>query len=226
MRNVGSRFARSGAALAFAAGLVLACQPDIVAPSSDGPAFAKGGSPVLYSVTMSHVGSMGLLTDCTPPGTGAVEAKLTDERPGAARLQVGGGASGYNFLLNLVNTGVQWTRQYDAGRGLSGVFDGCYGSTAYHPGTLFIDFGTKKGRTHVHFTWHFDYYDPNGVREHFTMGSADIPFPPWNGAGVSGRVAGSFDLMYYHGAEGIRYVPFPGGEGLGFEFDLSVTRVQ
>ena len=92
------------------------------------PGFAqlqKGGD--VYRVTMRNPGTMGLQSDCS-----------TDERYVLAwnnngTLQSGGSlldTDGFRvpLFLDLV-TDVGWTRRRDVGRGLSGVFNGCFGET-------------------------------------------------------------------------------------------------
>jgi len=191
----------------------------------------------LYRVTMRAPGAWGLASDCQS-GTGYVLAAGTMRSTGGT-LKADGqvlepdGTLGPPLFLDLV-TDVSWTRKYDADRGLAGTFNGCFGETSGpngNHGALFIDFGSRKGKSFVHFTWHFEYYVTPGnvIREHFTLTSADIPFPAWNGAGVSGRVRGMFDIGYYL-KEGRKvlsgYESITGGAGRSFEFDLIIEKVQ
>ena len=104
-------------------------------------------------------------------------------------------------LLMQLLTNVGWTREYNAGKGLYGIFNGCYGEsygeTGYN-GALFITFNKKRKETYIRFTWYFDYYTAPDVREHFALFSDDIPFPAWTGDDiVSEPVTGRFDLQYY-----------------------------
>ena len=195
------------------------------------------GAQDVYRVTLRAPGAWGLASDC-PSGTGQVLAEGAMRATGGT-LKADGqalepdGTLGPPLFLNLV-TDVPWTRKYDAGRGLAGTFNGCFGETygtnGSH-GALFIDFGSRKGKSFIHFTWHFEYYVTPGnvIREHFTLTSADIPFPAWNLAGVSGRVKGTFDIGYYL-KEGRKilsgYESITGGAGRYFEFDLVIQKVQ
>ena len=128
-------------------------------------------------------------------------------------------------------TYVVWTRLYDAGKGLDGFFNGCFGETSgengYH-GALFINFNKKRKVTYISFTWYFDYYTASDVREHFALFSEDIPFPAWTGEDIiSETVQGSFDLQYYLNDPNHRpsYESLTGGEGCDFNFKITIKKI-
>lgn len=130
-------------------------------------------------------------------------------------------------LLMRLLTDLEWTRKYDAGKGLSGVFNGCYGGTGYYHGALFITFKKKRKKTYISFNWHFDYFATSDVREHFTLISEDIPFQKWTGEGISGPVEGWFDLQYYLNDpdEFIGYESLTDGLGLDFDFYITIEKI-
>ncbi|MCX6619003.1 MAG: hypothetical protein NTZ98_23260, partial [Acidobacteria bacterium] len=192
-------------------------------------------------VTMSNPGTMGLKSDCNTEGyvlasynhgTLAADGSLFDN------VAAGGWRVPLNLDLLTGDPGVSWTRTYDAGRGTSGVFNGCYGETYANvpPGTanlgcygrLWIMFGATKGST-VTFLWNFDCYEAQGtrknqtIREHFSMSSAPIPFPAWTGGDISGRVQGTFDVRYY--LNGTLVKSLTGGLGRHFDFDLGIKKL-
>jgi hypothetical protein len=125
---------------------------------------------------------------------------------------------------------VGWTRNYDAGRGLVGTFNGCYGETdgdhGYH-GALFITIGKKKGQSIIRFTWYFGYYTSSSVREHFALFSEDISFPVWKGEDISIPVTGWFDLQYYLNDPDTfpSYESFTDGVGRTFDFNLTINKI-
>jgi hypothetical protein len=219
--------------------LLLACQDAPLGPSAAevrAPRLAGKPTSSVYRVSMANPGALAVRTDCSatdfvlahPTQNGTLNANGTDIDAT--------GQLGPDLFLNLM-TNVNWTRKYDVGRGLSGVFNGCYGETPANPasghqgynGNLFLFFESSGGQPTVRFTWHFDYHltAGNDIREHFTLHSGKIPFAAWTGGDVSGRVVGSFQLEYYL-KEGKRivssYTPLPGGTDLPFEFDLTITR--
>jgi len=132
-------------------------------------------------------------------------------------------------LLMQLSTGVPWARKYDAGKGLSGIFDGCSGETGYYKGALFITFKKMRKKTYISFTWHFDYYTAEDVREHFSLFSDDIPFPAWTGEDIiSEQVNGRFDLHYYLNdpEELIGYESITGGLGRDFDFYITIEKIS
>ena len=196
-------------------------------------AVLAGEADGVYRVTMSQPAAMGVVTNCSLEGY-----MLAHGPSGGVDLHSGGmdldenGEPGPSLFLNILSD-VAWTRQNDAGRGLSGVFSGCFGETTGangFSGNLFIYFEKRKGQSTIRFTWHFEYYTThnNVTREHFTMDSERIPFPAWNEGDISGRVAGTFDLKYYL-KEGntivSKYESLTGGQGRHFEFDLDIERI-
>jgi len=207
------------------------------------PGFAqpqKGGD--VYRVTMKNAGTMGVKSDCSTDTTeGYVLARNNNGTLLSDSSLLDTDGFRVPLFLDLV-TDVNWTRKYDAGRGLSGVFDGCFGETLWQPppgnrgcsGLLFIMFEKKKVST-VTFRWNFDCYEsqPNKIRdtirEHFSMTSDPIPFPAasaWTGGDISGHVAGKFDLQYLLN-EGHTLVnqSLTGGQGRYFEFDLVIEKL-
>ena len=204
------------------------------------PGFAEpqqsGG---VYKVTMSNPGTMGLKSDCNTEGYVLASYNHgTLEADGYLLDNVAAGGWRVPLFLDLV-TDVSWTRQYDAGRGKSGVFNGCYGETLAQPppplgngnvgcyGRLWIMFETTKGST-VTFLWNFDCYEAQvgkkTIREHFSMRSEPIlGFPAWTGGDISGRVQGTFDVRYY--LNGTLVKSLTGGLGRHFDFDLGITKL-
>jgi len=203
-----------------------------------GSAQAQTGGD-LYKVTMRNVEAAGVKSDClaldgiTIPGYVLVwnnrgtlqsnQSALPD--PSVAPLN-----------LNLVtgDPGVLWTRKYDAGRGLSGSFNGCFGETetASGPGALFITLGNNKKGPTVSFRWNFDFYEDrtNKIQENFFMTSNPIqllaPAVAWTGQGYwEARVYGRFDLQYYLKAGG-KFVnqSLTGGQGRYFDFYLVIEK--
>jgi hypothetical protein len=186
---------------------------------------------------MKNVGTMGVQSDCS----NTVDYVLVRNNNGNLQSECCLlDTDGFHvpLFLDLV-TDVPWTRKYDAGRGLSDVFNGCFGPTLWQPppgnrgfsGLLFIMFEKKKVST-VRFLWNFDAYEsqPNNSRdtmqEHFSMSSDPIPFPAWTGESISGRVAGIFELRYLLN-EGHKLVnqSLTGGQGRYFDFDLVIEKL-
>ncbi len=192
----------------------------------------------VYRVSMRLPAAMGVVSDCSMEGYVLATVQL---RNGGNVLSANGqaleanGTPGPPLFLHPL-TDVAWQRKYDAGRGLSGVFNGCYGETyganGYH-GAFFMTFASKKGvqgQTTVSFTWYFDYYvtPGNSIREHFAMFAGDIPFPAWTGQNVTARVKGMFDFAYYlkEGRTIVSpYQSITGGLGRYFEFDLVIEKI-
>jgi hypothetical protein len=204
------------------------------------PGFAEPqNSGGVYKVTMSNPGTMGLKSDCNTEGYVLASYNHgTLEADGYLLDNVAGGGWRVPLDLDLLtgDPGVSWTRQYDAGRGKSGVFNGCYGETLPQPppgnvgcyGRLWIMFETTKGST-VTFLWNFDCYEAQGskknqtIREHFSMRSEPISFPAWTGGDISGRVQGTFDVRYYLNGTLVRSLT--GGLGRHFDFDLGIKKL-
>lgn len=189
----------------------------------------------LYKVTMSNVGAVGVKSDCpAPDGSIPGYVLLWNNRGTLQSNQSALPDESYVPLnLNLV-TDVPWgPRTYDVGRGLSGVFNGCFGETASGPGALFITLGkTKKGPT-VSVRWNFDFYEYRTnkirdlIRENFSLTSDAIQLPApagaWTGQDYwAGHVAGIFELQYHlNGPSGIV------NQTLGqesFAFDLVIEK--
>ena len=203
-----------------------------------GPVGAQTAGDV-YRVSTRLPATMGVVSDCDLKGYVLATVRLQKSGSGGSTLQADGQALDADLspgppLFLHPHTDVAWSRKYDAGRGLSGVFNnGCFGETygtnGFH-GALFITFATTKGKSTVHFTWYFDYYvtPGNSIREHFAMFSADIPFPAWTGQNVTARVKGMFDFAYYL-KEGhtivSSYQSITGGLGRYFEFDLVIEKI-
>jgi hypothetical protein len=197
------------------------------------PGFAEpqtsGG---VYKVTMRNPGTMGVVSDCSTEGYVLARGDESNLQSDGSLLGADGQPGPHLFLRLL--TDVSWTRKYDVGKGLSGVFNGCFGETFGangYSGNLFISFAKRKGVPTVSFIWHFDYYltPPNTMREHFTMITDPIPFPAaWTGGKISGRVTGTFDLQYYLTGNKYRtgYESLTGGVGRYFEFDLVIEKLQ
>lgn len=199
-----------------------------------------GGSPAqaadVYRVTMTRTGVEGLTTDCSVEGYVLAHRESNYLKASGSDLEADQ-TLGPALSLNIGNDGspVAWSRSYDAGRGLEGVFNGCLGGPSgpsNYSGALFIFFEGGKGKTNttVRFTWHFEYYIAPNVREHFTLMSGKIPFPAWTGGNVSGTVKGDFDFSHYlnDGTRKVKnyYTPIPRGQGRLFEFVLTIERVQ
>lgn len=198
----------------------------------------------LYKVTMTRpniTGVEGLTTDCNRDPVDDTPIPYILARGDSTGLTANGSdldpetGEPSDLTSNLASP-VAWTRKYDAGDGLSGVFNGCFGGpsgpTGYS-GALFITFGGGKGAksgSTVSFIWHFEYYIAPGVREHFSLLSDKIPFPAWTGSNVSGTVIGNFDFLHYlnDGSRRVKdyYQPVPGGQDRQFEFVLSIEKVQ
>lgn len=191
----------------------------------------------VYKVTMTRTGTMGLTTDCDVEGYILAHGDSKGLVANGSDLEPNGDL-GPELQLN-IGSDVAWTRKYEAdpNKGLSGVFDGCFGETSgpngFHGG-LHINFANGKGpngKSTVSFTWHFDYYvtPGNTIREHFTLKSGSIPFPVWTGGNLSGPVNGTYDLAYYlkEGRKIISsYESLTGGQGRQFEFVLTIEKVQ
>ena len=198
------------------------------------------GSPALaqdlYKVTMTQTGNEGLTTDCSSEGYILATGDTTGLTGSGSEQDTDG--EFVPLALNIVigDPAVEYDRDYDPGDGTHVVFNGCLGGpsgpTGYS-GALFISFGGgkgPKGGSTVSFTWHFEYYIADGVREHFTLKGDKIPFPAWTGTDVSGTVKGNFTLLHYlnDGTRKVRnyYVPIDGGENRLFEFVLTIEKVQ
>lgn len=195
------------------------------------------GSPALaadvYKVTMTRTGVMGLTTDCSSEGYILAHFEKNYLKADGTDLEANGDL-GPELQVD-IGSDVAWSRKYDVGKGLSGVFDGCFGETdgpTGFSGALFIYFEKGKGpngQSTVRFTWHFDYYVTSTIREHFTLQSEKIPFAAWTGDDISGTVKGMFDLKYYLKEGGkvlSSYESLTGGLGRFFEFELRIERVQ
>jgi len=210
---------------------LLVLSPDIVlgqASSSKGKPPAKPvPKPALYRVYFSTTGPMGIDTGLGCNEHGYVLAEWDDA---------------HNFLhangtmidperiplLMQLSTDVSWKRKYDAGQGTDDVFDGCYGETGYYNGALFITFNKKRKETYIRFTWYFDYYTAENVREHFALFSEDIPFPAWTGRNISGDVEGWFDLQYYlNDSDNLpSYKSLTDDVGRTFNFWISIEKIS
>jgi hypothetical protein len=205
------------------------------------PGFAqqpRTGADV-YRVTMKNPGTMGVRSDCSAD-EGYVLAwnNNGDLQSGGSLLDTDGVR--VPLFLDLV-TDVRWTRKYDVGRGLSGVFNGCFGETLGYPppgnrgasGLLFIVFEKKKVST-VSFRWNFDAYEsqPNKIRdniqEQFMMTSDPITLAvAWTGQDSwTAHVAGTFELKRYLNAGGKGVMQsLTNGQGRYFEFDLVIEKL-
>jgi hypothetical protein len=199
--------------------------------------FAAGPAQAadVYKVTLSRTGTMGLTTDCSAEGYILAHFEKNYLKADGTDLEANGDL-GPELQIN-IGSDVAWTRKYDVGKGLSGVFDACFGETDGpngFSGAMFIFFESGKGpngKSTVRFTWHFDYYVTSGntTREHFTLSSGKIPFAAWTGGNLSGTVKGTFDLKYYlkEGRTIISsYESLTGGQGREFEFVLTIEKVQ
>lgn len=203
------------------------------------PGFAqqpKTGADV-YRVTMTTVGTMGVNSNCGSDSYVLAWNNNGNLQSDSSLLDADG--SRVPLFLNLV-TDVPWTRKYDAGRGLSGVFYGCFGETLGYPppgnrgasGLLFIVFEKKKVST-VRFRWNFDAYEsqPKNVRdaiqENFIMTSDPITVPAWTGQDSwTAHVVGNFELQYYLKAGGkFSAQSLTNGQGRYFEFDLVIEKL-
>ena len=185
---------------------------------------------VVYKVTFSSPGVMGIASDCSPEGYILAKWEKGNLHADGATLDANG-TPGPELLLNLI-TDFSRTRKYDAGQGLSGVFNGCFGETypfgssIGYSGNLFIYVEKKGASSTIRFLWHFFYYLLSGniIREHFTLESEKIPFPAWTGGTLSGRVFGKFDVLYYL-KEGrtivSSYQSITGGGGRTLAFDVA-----
>jgi hypothetical protein len=209
--------------------------PDLVlgqASSSKGkPPSKPQPQPALYRVYFSTTGLIGIDTVSYPSCNeyGYVLAEW-----GAAHnfLHANGTfvdpANNQRIPLKMsLLTDVPWQRNYDAGKGLDGTFHGCYGETASYDGALFITFTKVKRQPIIRFTWYFDYYTAENVREHFCLFSEDIPFQAWTGENIEKQVEGWFDLQYYlndpdHSPS---YVSLTGGEGRTLNVYLRIEKV-
>lgn len=189
----------------------------------------------VYKVTLTRTGTMGLTTNCSAEGYVLARLERNYLHADGSDLEADG-TLGPELQVN-IGSDVAWSRKYDVGKGLSGVFDGCFGKTSGpngYSGNLFIFFEGGKGpntKSTVRFTWHFDYYvtPGNTIREHFTLSSGKIPFAVWTGGNLSGPVKGTFDLKYYlkEGRKIISsYESLTGGQGREFEFVLTIEKLQ
>jgi hypothetical protein len=214
---------------------ILVLSPEIVLGQGKGgkpdkpPGKGKSKSG-LYRVFMSTTaGPMGIDTDLGCNEHGYVLAEWDD---GHNYLRANGTMIDPELdvripLLMQLLTDVEWTRKYSAGKGLSGIFDGCYGETGYYHGALFITFKKKRKKTYISFNWHFDYNTAPDVREHFSLFSDDIPFPAWTGEHLSGPVTGRFDLHYYLNDPDsfISYESITDGLGRDFDFYINIEKI-
>jgi hypothetical protein len=204
-----------------------------------------GSTTALYRVTMTPASpSDGLNTNCDIKGY----VLATLDSSGGTHLHTNGTeldpADGQpvdlflGFFNSAPSNAVAWTRKYDAGRGTSGTFNGCFGQTDAnattgnkgYSGNLFIYFTNTTSGPVVRFIWWFEYYISSTVREHFGLLSGDIPFAAaWTGGNISGQVDGTFDYVYYL-KEGHKilsaYQPLPGGSARPLTFTLSIEKVQ
>lgn len=217
---------------------LLVVSPDLVL----GQVNAKGGKPnkppgkpqppSLYRVSISAIpGKMGIDTGpggCNEYGYVLADTAYTDLHANGTLID-----PDLNTRIPLrmqLSTDVEWTRKYDAGKGLEGSFDSCYGENGYYHGAFFIDFKKIRKKTYISFTWYFDYYtatDPD-VREHFALFSENIPFPAWTGENLSREVEGWFDLQYYLNDPDHRpsYVSLTNDEGLTFNLWISIEKTS
>jgi len=184
-----------------------------------------------YLITIRLPGVMGVTSDCNLEtyfiATVQQKGLVADGQAADAD-----GSLGPPLFLR-PSSDVAWVRKYDAGRGTSGVFDGCFGETygtnGFH-GALLLKFGNTKGQSTVSLTWHFDYYvtPGNATREHFTLSCGALPFPAWKGQNVTARVQGNFDFKYYL-KEGNKivssYTSMTGGAGRYFDFELAIEKI-
>jgi len=192
-----------------------------------------GGKPAaLYRVSMSSPSFEAIVTDC-PTNTSNY---LVGRSSGGSQLTIDGtdhdgtlpSSLFLDFFVDPTRTPVSWSRKYNAGNGLSGMFTGCFGQTQYNHGALFLDFKSSTSGGSVKFTWWFDYYITSNVREHFGVMSDYIPFVSWNGGNASGRVTGKFDTVYYlkEGHTVVSpYVSLTNGAGRYFDFTLTIQKV-
>ncbi len=190
----------------------------------------KGAPKVaFYRVYLSSPGTYGMTTDIGCNAQGYVLAEWDDAHN---YLHANGTLIDIDqneripLLMRLLTT-LGWTRKYDAGKGLAGAFNGCFGETYFYNGALFITIVKKKRQSIIRFTWHFDYYTAPDVREHFSLFSEDIPFPAWKGENISVPVHGWFDLCYYLNDpdEFIGYESLTGGLGFDFDFNLTIDKI-
>lgn len=213
--------------------VLLVLGPDLVlgqASSSKGKPPAPAPKPALYRVYFSTtLPDMGIDTVVYPScnGYGYV---LAEWDAAHSYLHANGTFLDNNVripLLMRLLTDVGWQRKYDAGRGLSDTFNGCYGETASYDGALFIWFGKIKRQSTIRFTWYFDYYTAPNVREHFALFSEEIPFPAWTGQNIDRPVEGWFDLQYYlndpENSPG--FVSLTGGLGRTLNINLKIEKV-
>jgi hypothetical protein len=216
---------------------LLVLSPDIVLGQGKGkggkPDKPSGkGEPGLYRVSMSILGEWGLDTVNYPACNreGYVLAEWDDAHnylhANGTMINPDPNVQIRIPLLMQLLTDVPWGREYvaDPVKGLSGIFYGCYGETGYYNGALFITFKKKRKKTYISFTWHFDYHTAADVREHFSLFSNDIPFPPWTGEDIIfERVNGRFDLHYYLN-DPDSYIGYESiTDGLGRDFDFYIT---
>lgn len=228
----------SRALLCLVAVVTLAgCQDAPLAPASSPASAELAGKapPAVYRIYLSNVNVAGLSTDCAQPTDGYVLAQALNNGTlsAASTITHVDGSAGPPFQIRVATSPeVRWERTYDVGKGTEGVFNDCFGATSGPnggSGNLFLFFENVGGQPTVRFTWHFDYYVTarNVTREHFTLHSANIPFPVLTSDGADGNVSGSFDLEYYL-KEGKNilslYDPIPGGTDLPFEFNMRIVR--
>ncbi len=181
---------------------VLVCIMVMAMPAGARKPGNKGGGkdkPTQWRVFMANADEKGILTDCNEnEAVGYVRARIPPEAASGPRhtyLRVDGPDANFH----LVNTGVEWSREFPV---LSGVFDGCFGVTPSSNGDFSIHFNRESGSTKVLFTWNFEFYiytdKVNNDLEYFTMYSGPLPFPKWDDQeGVSGRVSGMFHFLWY-----------------------------
>ena len=184
-----------------------------------------------YRVSMRLPGLMGVASDCNLETYVIATVDQNMLKADGQALDADGSLGPPLFPHPISD--VPWTRKYDAGRGLTGVFNGCFGETygtnGFH-GALLLGFGNKKGKSTITLTWYFDYYVTPGnvTREHFMLTAANIPFPAWKGQDVTARVQGIFDFKYYLKENGkiiSSYTTMTGDVGRYFEFDLAIEKI-
>ena len=187
--------------------------------------------PAFYRVYLTPIGADSMATDTGCNGWGYVLAEWDDAHN---YLHANGTLIDIDekeripLLMRLSPLPeVKWTRKYDAGPGLEGAFNGCFGENDYYHGALFITVGKKKGQSIIRFTWYFDYFTSSSVREHFALFSEDIPFQAWKGEDISIPVTGWFDLQYYlNDPDNFpSYESFTNGVGRTFDFYLEIKKV-
>ena len=101
-----------------------------------------------------------------------VPGGLTAEREKVAKDLTILHARGPAVVLDLVDTGIAWSRQYPVAD--EGVFDGCFGRDENGHFQIII-FHPKGKKLHdMQFEWEFELYSDETVLEHFTLTSERI----------------------------------------------------